>query len=109
MQEPDVIGRIKQLCQARSWSYYKLAKESGITYSTLNTLLRKTYCPAVPTLCRICDGFGITLEQFFSDEKDPFSVTAEQREHLVRWEQLSKKEKDLAEAYMQALIDAKKP
>ena len=65
MQEPDVIGRIKQLCQTRGWSYYRLAKESGITYSTLNTLLRKAYCPAVPTLCRICDGFGITLEQFF--------------------------------------------
>ena len=106
MQEPDVIGRIKELCQVRSWSYYRLAKESGIAYSTVNTLLRKTYCPAVPTICRICDGFGITLEQFFSDEKDPFSVTHEQRAHLARWEQLSEKDKELAEAYIQALLDA---
>ena len=109
MQEPDVIGRIKELCRARSWSYYRLAKESGITYSTLNTLLRKAYCPAVPTLCRICDGFGITLEQFFSDGSDPFAVTADQRAHLARWEQLSEKEKALAEAYIQALLDAQEP
>ena len=108
MQEPDVIERIKQLCQARSWSYYRLAKESGITYSTLNTLLRKTYCPAIPTLCRICDGFGITLEQFFSDEEKPFSVSQEQKAHLIRWEQLSEKDRALADAYIQALLDSKK-
>ena len=105
MQEPDVIGRIKQLCQTRGWSYYRLAKESGITYSTLNTLLRKAYCPAVPTLCRICDGFGITPEQFFSDEAGPVGLTAEQREHLARWEQLSARDRERAEAYIQALLD----
>ena len=94
MQEPDVIGRIKQLCQTRGWSYYRLAKESGITYSTLNTLLRKAYCPAVPT-----------LEQFFSDEAGPVGLTAEQREHLARWEQLSARDRERAEAYIQALLD----
>ena len=30
MNDFDVMGRIKELCKARSWSYYRLAKESGI-------------------------------------------------------------------------------
>lgn len=108
MQEPNVIERIKELCAMRSWSYYRLAKESGITYSTLNTLLKKAYCPSIPTLCRICSGFGITLEQFFSEEKDPFAITAEQRAHLAQWESLSDKGRTLANTYIQALLDAEK-
>lgn len=47
MGEFDVISRIDALCKARSWSYYRLAKESGIPYSTLNTMLHKTYVPTV--------------------------------------------------------------
>ena len=34
MQEFDVVARIQELCQARSWTYYRLAKASGIPYST---------------------------------------------------------------------------
>ena len=35
MQNFAVIARIQELCNARGWTYYRLAKESGITYSTL--------------------------------------------------------------------------
>ncbi|MGN1031072.1 MAG: helix-turn-helix domain-containing protein [Butyricicoccaceae bacterium] len=65
MSEFDAVERIHALCQARSWSYYKLAQKSGIPYSTLNTMLRKTNAPSLPSLSKICDGFGITLAQFF--------------------------------------------
>ena len=108
MSEPDVIGRIKELCAQRSWTNYRLAKESGITYSTLNTLLRKpAYFPSIPTLCRICDGLGITLEQFFAEET-PYTVTPEQKNHLIRWNQLTDSDKALAEAYIDALLDKRR-
>ena len=41
MQEFAVITHIQELCNARGWTYYRLAKESGITYSTLSTMLNK--------------------------------------------------------------------
>lgn len=41
MQNFAVIARIQELCNARGWTYYRLAKESGITYSTLSTMLNK--------------------------------------------------------------------
>lgn len=66
MQEFDVVGRIQELCQSRSWTYYRLAKASGIPYSTLSTMLHKANVPSIPSLIKICDGFGITLAQFFS-------------------------------------------
>lgn len=108
MTEPDVIGRIKELCAQRGWTNYRLAKESGITYSTLNTLLRSSSnYPSIPTLCRICDGLGITLEQFFAG-KEPVTVTEEQRTHLERWQRLPEADRALAEAYIQALLDKQK-
>lgn len=35
MRENGVIDLIQNLCDERSWSCYKLAKESGTAYSTL--------------------------------------------------------------------------
>ena len=37
----DTLERLQTLCRERNYSYYELAKRSGITYSTLNTLLLK--------------------------------------------------------------------
>lgn len=105
MEDFDVLARIQELCRLRSWTYYRLAKEADIPYSTLNTMLRKTNAPTVHTLQKICTGFGITLEQFFSvgDKSIPFSP--EQHKFLAEWEQLDDIGKQLALAYMQGLKD----
>ena len=105
MQESAVINRIKTLCAARSWSYYRLAKESGITYSTLNTMLTKTHSPSIATLSRICDGFGITLAQFFSEQDESVLFTLEQKDHLALYNELNEQGKLLADAYIQGLLD----
>lgn len=60
----DVTKRIKDLCNAYSWTYYRLAKESDITYSTLSAMLNKGTIPSIPTLEKICKGFNISLSQF---------------------------------------------
>jgi len=106
MSEFDSIQRIRDLCAARGWSYYRLSKESGIQYSTLNTMLHKTYQPSVTSLERICKGFGITFSEFFSDSEIA-ALTTEQKKCLSLWNQMDKQSKDLALAYMQALIDKK--
>lgn len=54
MAEFDVVARIQGLCAFRSWTYYRLAKTSGIPYSTLSTMLHKTNVPSVPSLTKIC-------------------------------------------------------
>lgn len=105
MNEIDVLGRIKELCESRSWTYYRLAKESGIPYSSLSTMLHKTYVPTVPSLMKICTGFGITLAQFFSDQDESAKLTADQKDCLSHWNRLDEKSKALAAAYMQGLAD----
>ena len=103
MQHMDVIARIQELCRERGWTYYRLAKASGIPYSTLNTMLRKTNTPTVPTLMKLCEGFGITLGEFF----DPSGgeLDGAQRHWLALWARLDGQGRQLALADLQGLLD----
>lgn len=105
MQEFDITGRIKELCNSRSWSYYKLAKESGIPYSTLNPMLHKTNVPSIPTIERICNGLGITLSQFFAIDDELAKLTEDQCQCLSIWNALDQGSKALALTYMQGIRD----
>ena len=105
MEEFDVLGRIQDLCRSRDWTYYRLAKASGIPYSTLSTMLRKTNAPTVHTLQKLCNGFGITLEQFFALEDPAAQMTCEEQTVLRLWDALDKTSQSLAMAYMQGLKD----
>lgn len=105
MEEFDVLGRIQELCRSRDWTYYRLAKESGIPYSTLSTMLRKTNAPTVHTLQKLCNGFGITLEQFFALDDPAAQLTSEEQSLLNLWDTLDETSQSLAIAYMQGLKD----
>jgi len=108
MQESDIIHRIKALCDSRSWSLYLLAKESGITYSTLCTMLHKSNAPSFPTLIRLCNGFGITLAQFFDFENEQALLTEEHKALLGQWDALSEDNRAKANSYICFLLDQQK-
>lgn len=105
MDEFDVMGRIKELCASRSWTYYRLAKEADIPYSSLSTMIHKAYVPSVPSLMKICNGFGITLAQFFSQEDDTAKLSQKQKVCLEYWSRLDEQSQTLALAYMKGLAD----
>ena len=90
----DVSGRIKRLLEQRSWSIYRLGKESGLSQSTLSHVFRKDSEPTFSTLETICKTLGISLGEFFSDgELVPLSI--EQRELLDKWAELSDVQRQL--------------
>lgn len=107
MSGNEVNERIRELCRERSWTVYRLAKESGITYFTLSTMLNQDNTPTLPTLTKLCEAFGITLSQFFDDRTKSRAVTSEQRTHLDRWERLSSQEQMAIERYMDYLLAQK--
>lgn len=104
MQERDIIERIKALCEARSWTYYKLAKESGLTYSTLCTMMHKANAPSIPTLLKICKGFGITPADFFDQGNPATLLSPEDLAHIQQWQQLSEQNKETAAKYITYLL-----
>lgn len=104
MNEFHPLDRIRELCEERGWSYYQLSRESGIPYSTLNTMMLKSNMPTLPTLLRLCNGFGISMAQFFEPEESFSELTPDQRQCLSMWDALSSQDKQLASAYMNGLL-----
>lgn len=96
----DVVKRIKDLCKAYSWTYYRLANESGITYSTLNAMINKGTVPSISTLEKLCAGFGISLLQFFAEDEAVAALTEAQKQHLRDWEGLSVEDKAYTEKFI---------
>lgn len=104
MLEAEIIERIMALCASRSWTVYRLSKESGITYSTLCTMLHKCNAPTIATLKRICDGLGITLSEFFDQKNDSILLTDLQKGYLSKWNALSDDNRSAAEKYIDYLL-----
>ena len=85
----DTLKRIVELLNSRNWTLYKLAKESGIPYSSLNSMFQKNNQPTIATLEKICRAFHINMSEFFSD-----SIPCKTTE-----KQYSKTEQELIQAY----------
>lgn len=66
----DVTKRINDLCKKKNiGSTYELAKLTGITQSTLQNILSEGRSPRTDTIERICNGLGITLAEFFTENE----------------------------------------
>ena len=64
-----VRQRILQLCQERNISVNKLSSISGVTQSTVNNIVSgRNNSATVSTIKKLCDGLGITIEEFFGSE-----------------------------------------
>ena len=63
----DVLKRINQLRLERGWSIYRLSVKSGISQSTLTNMFNRETLPSITTLSLICDAFGISMAEFFSE------------------------------------------
>lgn len=62
-----VILRIEQLCIEKRMTKYQLFKASGVPQTTLTSIKKKrSGSVKIITLYWICEGFDITLKEFFS-------------------------------------------
>lgn len=62
-----VKNRLLVLLEQKSMSIHKLAIESGVSPSTIkNILYGKSQNPGIVTIKMLCDGFGISLIEFFN-------------------------------------------
>ena len=62
-------NRLLQLLEEKRMSIHKLATESAVAPSSIkNILYGKSKNPGVVTLKMLCDGFGISLYEFFATD-----------------------------------------
>lgn len=91
----SILEEITRLRLERNWSEYDLSKHAGLSQSTISTWYRKKQIPTIQTLNKLCDGFGITLSQFFAEGEDAISLTPEQRKMLDSWSALNQQQQQI--------------
>lgn len=98
----DIHERLRHFLAEHNWTEYRLAKECGLSESTIANVFRRNTLPSVPTIEAICKGFGITLSQFFA-EGEMVEMTPELKELFDNWVNLPPAKKSLALEMMKAL------
>ena len=65
--EDAIASRIEQLCIERNMTKYALSERSGVPQTTLTSIKKKrSRSVKMKTLYAICEGFDLSLEQFFA-------------------------------------------
>ena len=61
--------RIIELCNEHDINVNQLSLMCGMTQSTLNNIVNgRNHSTTVSTIQKICDGLGITIQDFFDDD-----------------------------------------
>ena len=64
-----VRERILELCRVNNISVNKLCDMSGVTQSTVNNIISgRNRSATVSTVKKLCDGLGISIEDFFNSD-----------------------------------------
>ena len=102
-----VMERITDMMKERDWTTYRLAKESGISYSSLNNLIIRNNMPTISTLMKICGGLGVSMSEFFADDmpscSDRNPLRSDEKELLEKYNKLNRADKALLNAYITGL------
>ena len=98
----DTLQRLHQLLDERGWSEYRLAKNCGLSNSTIANIYHRNTVPSITTLEAICAGFGITLSQFFA-EGEMVELTPELKELFDSWVDLTLPQKAASLQTMKAM------
>ena len=71
MQTREAVSRrIRELCRIRGWTPNHLANVSAVPQATIKSILNgESGNPGIVTIKKLCDGFDITLSEFFSTEE----------------------------------------
>lgn len=99
----NILNRITAIREARGWTEYQLAENSGLPQSTISSWYRKNMIPSVPSLSKICSAFGITLSQLFSEDGVYCDLTEEQKDLLERWACLTEEQQEALLRFLKTL------
>lgn len=118
----DILGRIQYERARRNWTVYTMARNAGVTQSTISTWYRKKLQPSVASLEKICTAFGMSLSEFFMEETETLtkyheekasagntqfipSVPQERKNLLLLWERLSVKQRKAVLSLLESMVD----
>lgn len=61
-----IAERIRQLCKEQGFTYHGISIFAAVPPATVRDIVNgKTKNPGMTTIKKLCDGFGISLREFF--------------------------------------------
>ena len=65
----EIAQKIKELCNARGTTPYKVAVQAGLSTSTVSCFLSGKTIPKLDTMLMLCNSLGISITDIF-DERE---------------------------------------
>lgn len=116
MYDPDeeckaMIAAIKRLCEQKNMTPHALAKEAGISTSTISYLVNGKTKPQVCTVLMLCNVLGVRISDLFDSnvvsreisESGVQYITCEEEKLLNCYRGLSDRKKELLGIYVDML------
>lgn len=115
MYNPDeeckaMVAALKKLCEQKGMSPHALAKEAGISTSTISYLMKGKTRPQVYTVLELCNVLGVSINELFSRPYTDVTaetgiqyITCDEKKLLDCYRGLSDKKKELLRIYVDML------
>lgn len=115
MYNPDeeckaMVAALKKLCEQKGMSPHALAKEAGISTSTISYLMKGKTRPQVYTVLELCNVLGVSINELFSRPDTDVTaetgiqyITCDEKNLLDCYRGLSDKKKELLRIYVDML------
>jgi putative transcriptional regulator len=68
--EPGIRNRVKELRAARGWTQEQLAKATGVSRQSINSIERNRYVPSLPLALHFARAFGCPTDEIFQLERE---------------------------------------
>ena len=89
--------------EKNGFTSYQLAKQSGVSLSTLLSMFEHNTQPRVETIEKLCSACNISIAQFF--ERSSTNLPLGQKWNLYLFNTLTPKGKDMARSYLRFLTE----
>ena len=66
--EPAILNRVKELRAALGWTQEELAKATGVSRQSINSIERNRYVPSLPLALTFARVFGCSTDEIFQLE-----------------------------------------
>lgn len=98
-----VIRKLKKICKQKDISYYALAKQTGISTSTIYNIMSGKNTPQIFTLFKLCNILGVSINCLIDDSieiEDKMIISEDEETLLFLYKKLPDKKKEWIRTYV---------